>query len=418
MAVWNAQPEKGRREFPLSAPDYVDFRDRQDRLAAVAAHTGTSVAFVGTGEPRQIAGVLTTAELHAVLGVQPVLGRALTRGDSAPGAPPVILLGHTFWKNEFGGRPTVIGELVRVDGAATEIVGVLPDGIEFPNGSDSYWVPLTLDPAQFNRGSHFLSATGRLADGATIAQASDALNSVARALAEAYPSTNSGQAVELVDLKQQLNGDAPQLLAILGAAIGAVLLIACTNVASLLAVRASLRGPELALRTAIGATGRRLRHQLLTEHLLLAFGGAVLGLAMAMPLHRFLLEQRILALPKTSADAGVAGLPGARGDRGDRGGGVFVAHRSPLEPRRIDAPAHRTQQRRTAAASPASDAGRGRSRRGPPARRRRRADDSQCVAPCRRQSRLQHRARPDFRRRACQCPPIALPPIGCSSSLA
>jgi predicted permease len=300
VSVWNTQPEKGRREFPLSAPDYVDFRDRQDRLAAVAAHTGTSVAFVGTGEPRQIAGVLTTSELHAVLGVQPVLGRALARADSAPGAPPVILLGHTFWKNEFGGRPTVIGELVKIDGAATEIVGVLPDGIEFPNGSDSYWVPLTLDPAQFSRGTHFLSATGRLADGVTIAQASDALNGVARALGEAYPSTNAGQSVELVDLKQQLNGDAPQLLAILGAAIAAVLLIACTNVASLLAVRASLRGPELALRTAIGATGRRLRHQLLTEHLLLAFGGAVFGLAMAMPLHRFLLEQRILALPKTS----------------------------------------------------------------------------------------------------------------------
>ncbi len=193
VSVWNAQPEKGRREFPLSVPDYVDFRDRQDRLAAVAAHTGTSVAFVGSGEPRQIAGVLTTAELHAVLGVQPVLGRALTRADSAPGAPPVILLGHTFWKSEFGGRPNVIGELVKIDGAATEIVGVLPDGIEFPNGSDSYWVPLTLDPAQFNRGSHFLSATGRLANGVTIAQASDALNGVARALGEAYPSTNAGQ---------------------------------------------------------------------------------------------------------------------------------------------------------------------------------------------------------------------------------
>jgi putative ABC transport system permease protein len=300
VAVWNAQPDKGRHEFPLSAPDYVDFRDRQDRFAALAAHTGTSVAFVGTGEPRQVGGVLTTSDLHAVLGVQPRLGRGLTREDSAPGAPPVIVLGHTFWTNEFGARPTVVGETVTVDGAVTEIVGVLPDGVEYPSGSENYWVPLTLDPAQFNRGSHFLSATGRLGPGVTAAQASDALNGVARALAEAYPSTNTGQSVELVDLKRQLNGDAPRLLAILGGAIAAVLLIACTNVASLLAVRASIRGTELAVRTAIGATGRRLRHQLLIEHLLLAGGGGVLAVVMAVPLHRVLLEQRVLALPKTA----------------------------------------------------------------------------------------------------------------------
>jgi putative ABC transport system permease protein len=300
VSVWNAQPSKDRHEFPLSTPDYVDFRDQQNAFEALAAHTGTSVAFVGTGEPRQITGVLTTSDLFRVLRVQPVLGRALTPADSAPGAAPVIVLGADFWRSEFGGRADVIGRSVKIDGAITEIVGVLPDGIDFPKGSRSLWVPLTLDPAVFNRGSHFLSATGRLSPGVTISQASDMLNGIARSLAERYPGTNAGNLVELVDLKRQLNGDAPRMIFVLGAAIAAVLLIACTNVASLLTVRASVRGSELAVRTAIGATVRRLRRQLLVEHVLLAVGGGAVAVLMALPMHRLLVENRLLALPQTT----------------------------------------------------------------------------------------------------------------------
>ncbi|MGH9173682.1 MAG: ABC transporter permease, partial [Vicinamibacterales bacterium] len=192
VSVWNAQPDKDRHEFPLSAPDYVDFRDQSSAFDALAAHTGTSVAFVGSGEPRQITGVLTTSDLFRVLRVQPMLGRALTPADSAPGAAPVIVLGADFWRSEFGGRPDVIGQSVKIDGAITRIVGVLPDGLDFPNGSRSLWVPLTLDPAMFNRGSHFLSATGRRAPGVTLLQATDMLNSIARSLAERYPGTNAG----------------------------------------------------------------------------------------------------------------------------------------------------------------------------------------------------------------------------------
>jgi putative ABC transport system permease protein len=301
VSVWNAQPDKDRHEVPLSAPDYVDFRDQRTAFEALAAHTGTSVAFVGAGEPRQVAGVLTTSEMFRVLGIQPIHGRALTPADSAPGALPVIVLGSDFWRSEFGGRADIVGQTVKIDGRPTAIVGVLPDGLDFPTGSRSLWVPLTLDPTTFNRGSHFLSATGRLAPGVTISQASDMLNGVARALAERYPGTNAGSLVEIVDLKQQLNGDAPRLLTVLSAAIAAVLLIACTNVASLLTVRASVRGSELAVRTAIGATVRRLRRQLLVEHLLLAVCGGALAAAIAVPVHRVLVESRLLSLPRTAA---------------------------------------------------------------------------------------------------------------------
>lgn len=244
-------------------------------------------------------GVLTTADLFQVLKVTPVLGRPLTEADSAPGATAVMVLGADFWHSEFGGRRDVIGQIVRIDGVPTEIVGVLPP-LDYPNGSRNFWLPLTIDPANFNRGSHYLNATGRLAEGVSIEQANDALNAIAGHLAQQFPSTNGGNGIEVIGLKQQLNGDSPRIITVLAVAIAAVLLIACTNVASLLSVRSSLRQSELALRTAIGASLRRLRRQLLMEHLLVAAAAALVGVAIALPLHRLLVEQRLLALPRAT----------------------------------------------------------------------------------------------------------------------
>jgi len=126
VSVWNAQPEKHAHEFPLSTPDYVDFRDGQQVFEALAAHTGTSVAVLASGEARQVAGVLTTADLFAVLRVAPQLGRPLTRIDSAPGAPAVIMIGDDFWRSEFGRRVDVIGTSIRIDGRATELYDTPP----------------------------------------------------------------------------------------------------------------------------------------------------------------------------------------------------------------------------------------------------------------------------------------------------
>jgi putative ABC transport system permease protein len=299
VAVWNAQPEKNRHEFPLSLADFVDLRSGQQAFEALATHAGTSVAFIAAQEPRQVPGVLTTADLFQVLKVTPVLGRPLTEADSAPGATAVMVLGADFWHSEFGGRRDVIGQIVRIDGVPTEIVGVLPP-LDYPNGSRNFWLPLTIDPANFNRGSHYLNATGRLAEGVSIEQANDALNAIAGHLAQQFPSTNGGNGIEVIGLKQQLNGDSPRIITVLAVAIAAVLLIACTNVASLLSVRSSLRQSELALRTAIGASLRRLRRQLLMEHLLVAAAAALVGVAIALPLHRLLVEQRLLALPRAT----------------------------------------------------------------------------------------------------------------------
>lgn len=300
VRVWNGRPDRNQSRIPLSLPDFLDYRARQSAFDALAAHAGTAVAMTIGGTPRQVGGVLTSAELHRVLGVHAMLGRDLTDEDTRPGAPPVMVLGPRLWRNEFGGRTDVIGQQLQVDGRTTTIVGVLPDGLDFPFGSAYAWHPLTLDPANQTRGTHFLNATGRLAPGVSTAQAKDALDSVARALGETYVDTNAGQMTEVVSLKDEFNRDAPRLLAVLSGAIAAVLLIACLNVASLLTVRTSVRRVELAVRSALGATGRRLRRQLMVEHMVLAAGGGLVGAAVGYALHRVVVQQQLLALPRTA----------------------------------------------------------------------------------------------------------------------
>jgi putative ABC transport system permease protein len=307
VRIWNARPQKNQSRIPLSIADYIDQRDRQSAFTALAAHTGTSVAMSIAGSPQQVNGVVTTSDLHEVLQIHPMMGRGLTREDSAPGAPRVMLLGPGLWRTEFGGKPDVVGMVLPVDGSPTTIVGVLPEGFDFPVGSGNMWMPLTLDPATAARGSHFLTATGRLKTGVTAIQAQDDLNAIARDLAATYPDTNAGKMIEVFGLKDQLNGDAPQLLGVLTVAIGAVLLIACLNVASLLTVRGSTRGVELAVRSALGATGRRLRRQLMVEHLMLTLTGGAIGGGLGLVLHRVIVEKRVLTLPRTADTFGWAG---------------------------------------------------------------------------------------------------------------
>lgn len=304
VRFWHARLERNQTRVPLSIPDYIDFRAKQTVFQSFAAHTGTSVSMIIGGTPRQVTGVLTSSDLHQVLGIEPILGRGLLPQDEAPGAPPVIVIGPALWRTEFGGRAEVVGTQVRVDGADTTIVGVLPDGLDFPLGTARMWQPLTLDPANASRATQFLNGTARLKAGTSLAHAQDAMNGLALGLATAYPDTNQGKAVELFGLKEQFNGDAPRLVVVLTGAIAAVLLIACMNVASLLTVRASMRGSELAVRTALGATGRRLRRQLLVEHMLLAVGGGALAIPLGLALHQAIVEKRLLALPRTATAFG------------------------------------------------------------------------------------------------------------------
>ena len=211
-----------------------------------------------------------------------MLGRGFAEEDDVIGAPPVALIGYRFWQDRFNGATDVLGSTVRLDGQQTEIVGIMPDGFEFPF-NQQLWRPLAGSDLSLERGAGpSLLAFGRLSDGVSEAQAQNDLGRIMGQLAVEYPDSNEGMTVIIGPYVQELIGyQIPGLLYTMLAAVSLVLLIACANVANLLLARASLRSKEVALKTALGASRSRVVFQLLTDSSVIAVLGGVLGLGIA-----------------------------------------------------------------------------------------------------------------------------------------
>ena len=267
-------------EVPIH--DLTDWRAHQRSFEDLAAfYTGT-VNLSGTERAERYDGAFITANAFELLRVRPVLGRTFRRGEDVPGAEPVIVIGHTLWQSRYGGRASVIGETVRVNGAPATIVGVMPEKFEFPLSQD-VWVPLRLDPLQLPRGQgQTLEVFGRLRDGVTVDAAAVELNGIARRLALEHPASNEGVGVVIKPYTEEYINEEPRaLLYTMLGAVFFVLLIACANVANLLLSRAALRSKEVGIRTALGASRGRVIRQFLAEAFLLAAAGATLGIGVA-----------------------------------------------------------------------------------------------------------------------------------------
>jgi putative ABC transport system permease protein len=278
--AWTANPERNRHGFPWSELNFLDHRDRKPRaLTHFGAIVDTSVTIGGT-VPQQVAGAWVSEDMFDVLGVYPARGRRFEANDMRPGAAPTIILGHDFAARRF---PTTdaVGQTLVVDGQSTTVVGVLPPGFEFLSGEGNFWQPLIVDRTTSNRAQTYLRTMGRLADGATPAQLEQQMNAVALDLEKQYPDSNSGYRVEVQPAAAFLTRNARRIVVVLGLAAIAILLLACTNVASLLVVRTAGRRDELSVRTALGASAARLSRQLLVEHLVLAFAAALLAVIVA-----------------------------------------------------------------------------------------------------------------------------------------
>jgi putative ABC transport system permease protein len=275
----------GGNHASVSPLDFLDYRRQNKTFEEFAAvfTVPLSLNLTGNGEPERLSAAGVTGNYFQALGIQAALGRTLGLENESPGHDQVVVLSYGFWQKRFAGDPKIINKTVALDGRTWEVIGVMPKDFGFPQDAQ-VWIPMNFDysPEMRQRKAHFLRPIGRLKAGITLTQAQADTDTISAQLEQQFPDSNTGWNLRLVPLREQLVGDTRPTLLILFGAVGFVLLIACANVANLLLVRAAGRQKEIALLTALGAGRLRIARQMITESLLLALAGGVLGTLLAM----------------------------------------------------------------------------------------------------------------------------------------
>ena len=311
VGAFSRRPDHDK--MPFTIPDFIDYQDQNQGLSGIAAYANWSATLTALGEPERLQGLRISANAFEMLGVEAVVGRALLPADDTPGQQHVVVLSYGFWRRRFGADPQLVGKTLTLNGASYTVVGVLPPQFFFPIREAELReaelaVPLApdADPWRGVRTStNFLRALARLKPGVTREQAEADLTAVAERLRRQYPVSNARKlGVRLSPLHEEVVGDFRLALWVLLGAVGMVLLITCVNLANLALARAAARHREMAIRTALGATRRRLIQQLATESLLLALIGGGAGLLLAIYGIDLLLAVSPASLPR-AAEVGV-----------------------------------------------------------------------------------------------------------------
>jgi putative ABC transport system permease protein len=288
-------------EVGVTAPHYLAFRKQARSLTGSALFRAITLDLVGGGEPERVQGAEVSATLFPMLGVQPQLGRAFASDEDQPGREHVVLLGDRLWRASFCADPRVIGRTVRLDDEPYTVIGVMPPGVEFPSGPElpawagalppaEFWRPLAPRPEELACASCFnFALVARLRGGVAPRQAEAELDSIAEAVRTAWQKEGRPRSASVTTLAEALGREIRTPVLILFGAAALALLIACANVASLMLARGLRRAPELAMRTALGASRGRLLAQLLTEALVLALAAGALAIPVAVAATRALI---------------------------------------------------------------------------------------------------------------------------------
>ena len=275
----------GIKRFPASVANYLDWRKQNDVFESMSLFAVRALRIGGGSRPQSLATTASDADFFTVLRARPAIGRTFTEPECAPGRDTVIVLSHGFAESHFGSPSKALGSQLVLNGRNYQVIGVMSPDFQvrswFP-ASTQGWIPLALtDEDRRSRGNHNRQVVARLRPGVSVAKAQSAMTVISDRLARDYPEENKGWGAIVTRLRDDLVGDARLPLLLLRGAVGFVLLIACANTANLVLARTIARRKELAIRAALGASGRQVLRPVLTETTILALAGGALGLIVA-----------------------------------------------------------------------------------------------------------------------------------------
>jgi putative ABC transport system permease protein len=283
VMVWE-KPPGGDRNV-ISALNFLDWKKQNTVFSNIAAVTGGAETLTGIAEPIRLRGAQVSASYFDIFGIRAAIGRTFASDEDTLGQNQVVVLSNRIWVSRFGGDPSIVGRTIGLTGKPYTVIGVLPPDSSFDRGFFEIWTPLAFRPEQLTRDFHWLRSFARLKPGVSIETARAEMNGIGAAIARDYPKSNKDWGVTVDRLSERIVGSQlRQSLYILMAAVGAVLLIGCANIANLLLARGTAREREVAIRSSLGASRSRLLRQFLTESLVLSMCGALVGLMVAFGL--------------------------------------------------------------------------------------------------------------------------------------
>lgn len=281
VTVWETVPKLGAEKDLVAPANFFDWKEQDHSFERLALYRPWDANLTGAHEPERIQACLVTADFFAVLGMKPVLGRAISKRDEESAANPVVMVSHGFWQRRLASDPNAVGQSISLDNRNYTIAGVMQADFDYPLATD-LWAPLALGLQEKNqRAAHTLLVLGRLRPGTSAAEARAALGVIARRLEQQYPQTNEARSIDVVPLRELTSHESERFVLLLQGTAIFVLLLACANIANLQLARATTRQRQFAVEAALGASRFRIVRRLLSESTLVALLGGGLGIWLA-----------------------------------------------------------------------------------------------------------------------------------------